>query len=445
MDRTSARTDLPDLSGSLARLLGETPPAPTPPPVRFWTEDQEVWFEGHRYRIVSRLGSGGVGSTFKVVEMDPKTGEDLGAYVAKAIHDGQDAERVMRAYRLVRPYLSHPALSTIYQVASEWRDNEFSTLMTWIEGGPLGEYAGLLPILAEDFREASDEALAIRWLRATLDALDTLHRNGLAHGDVSPRNIIVCGSDVVLTDYDCVTKLGEKGVTPGTVRYCSPSFVDGVATAPTDDIYALAASFFHVLFDRLPFQHDDLQAKDRGLNWADIDQSAYPVLKPFFDRATDPRREERYAAVEDAICEFGDRPNPPMPSDTRPNPAPNLASMHQEARDRARPAPQRTGQLATHPRHGRQADAIRQHALDRHVAPWRQSGGEVLAIRAGDIVREMGLRNATPNVCNALEGTKFLALANLTLVRQDGPRRSTTTTFYYRDAIPNPTSRPTLK
>ena len=423
-DNPGARTDLADLSGSLARLLGETPPAATPPPVRFWTEDQEVWFEGHRYRIVSRLGSGGVGAAFKVVEMDPKTGEDLGAYVAKAIHDGKDAERMMRAYRLVRPYLSHPALSTIYQVASEWRDNGFAALMTWIEGEPLGDYAG-------QFHEASDEALAIRWLRAALDALDTLHRNGLAHGDVSPRNIIVCGSDVVLTDYDCATKIGEERTTVGTVMYSS--FVEGTATTPADDIYALAASFFHVVFDRLPFQHEGLLAKDRGLNWADIDQGAYPVLKPFFDKATDPRREERYAAVEDAICQIGDRTNPPVPSDTRPNPALTLTSMHQEARDRARPAPRRTDQPATHPRHGGQADAIRQHALDRHVAPWRQSGGEVLAIRAGDIVREMELRNATPNVCNALEGQKFLALANLALVRRDGPRRSTRTTFHYRD------------
>ena len=306
-DEPSARADLPDLSQSLARLLGETLPAPTAPPVRFWTEDQEVSFEGHRYRIVSRLGSGGIGSTFKVVELDPKTGEDLGAYVAKAVHNGKDAEPVMRAYRLVRPHLSHPALSTIYQVASEWRDNEFSALMIWIEGEPLGEYAGLLPILAEDFQEASDEALAIRWLRATAEALETLHRNGLVHGDVSPRNMILCGSDIVLTDYDCVTKIGEKGLTLGTVMYCSPSFVEGVATTPSDDIYALAASFFHVWFERPPFQYDDIQAKDRGLNWADIDRGAYPVLAPFLDRATNPRRDERYGTVAEAMADLAGR------------------------------------------------------------------------------------------------------------------------------------------
>lgn len=91
-----------------------------------------------------------------------------------------------------------------------------------------------------------------------------------------------------------------------------------------------------------------------------------------------------------------------------------------------------------HDAHGGQADAIRRYALDNYVKPWRESGGDVLAIRAGDVERGMGLRNATPNVCNALGGRKFLALANVTLVRRDGPQRSTTTTYHYSkaDGIP---------
>ena len=86
------------------------------------------------------------------------------------------------------------------------------------------------------------------------------------------------------------------------------------------------------------------------------------------------------------------------------------------------------------PAHGSQADAIRLYALAHYVAPWRESDADVLTIRAGDVEREMGLRNATPNVCSALEGGKFLALANLSLVGRDGPRRSTTTTYHYRRA-----------
>ena len=56
------------------------------------------------------------------------------------------------------------------------------------------------------------------------EALDVLHRNGLIHGDVSPRNLIVSGSDLVLTDYDFVGKIGEVARAPGTVIYSSPSY-----------------------------------------------------------------------------------------------------------------------------------------------------------------------------------------------------------------------------
>ena len=299
-DEPSARGSLPDLSVSLGQLLGEPIPTPPTPPSRYWTEEQVVSFDGHDYRIVSRLGSGAVGTTFKVVEIDGKTGEDLGAYVAKTVRDQHTGERVSHAYRLARPHLRHPALSTVYQVASNWQDNGFSALMTWIEGEPLSEYVGVLPILAEDFQDESEEALALRWLRTACEALDALHRNGLVHGDVSPRNMILSGTDIVLTDYDCVARIGEKSAARGTVLYCSSSCAHGEDVAPSDDIYALAASFFQVLFEKPPFQYDDVQAKERGLNWADVKREAYPMLVPFLDRATDPKREKRYASIAEA-------------------------------------------------------------------------------------------------------------------------------------------------
>ena len=89
------------------------------------------------------------------------------------------------------------------------------------------------------------------------------------------------------------------------------------------------------------------------------------------------------------------------------------------------------------------ADDIRANALEHHVRPWRQSGGKRLSIRAGDVVRSMRLRNATPNVCSALESQKFQREAGLVLVHREGPRRSTTTTFHYEssEAKPNPLGR----
>ena len=77
------------------------------------------------------------------------------------------------------------------------------------------------------------------------------------------------------------------------------------------------------------------------------------------------------------------------------------------------------------------ADEIRAYALHQHVRPWRRSDEKRLAIRAGDVVRGMRLRNATPNVCSALASRKFQHEAAIVLVSREGPRHSTTTTFHY--------------
>jgi serine/threonine protein kinase len=200
-EEAEERSTLQDLETSLSELLGESIPPPAPPPARFWTEEQVVRFRDRDYRIVARLGSGGVGTTFKVVEVDRSTKEDLGTYVAKVGHNTETGRRVLKAYSLARSHLGrHAALSTIFEVARKWQENDFIALMTWIEGAPLGEFTGVFPLLAEEQQETSGEALALRWLRGMCEGLDVLHRNGLVHGDISPRNMIVSGSDLVLTD-----------------------------------------------------------------------------------------------------------------------------------------------------------------------------------------------------------------------------------------------------
>ncbi len=296
------RAELQELETRLSELLGESVPLPAPPPARYWTEDQIVRFRERDYRIVSRLGSGGVGITFKVVEIDRTTKEELGTYVAKVAHERETGQRVLKAYSLVRSHLGrHTGLSTIFEVAKEWRENDLIALMTWVEGAPLCDYIGVFPLLADEHQELSSETLALRWLRAMCEALDVLHRNGLIHGDVSPRNMIVSGTDIVLTDYDFVSKIGEPIVAPGTIIYSSPSREEKLPACPADDLYALAASFFHVVFEREPFYYSGELNKKRGLNWEGIDRSEYPILAPFLDKATHPDPTQRFANAAEAL------------------------------------------------------------------------------------------------------------------------------------------------
>ena len=301
-DDPLTRSGLEELESRLAELLGESPPKPPPPPARFWTEEQEVQFQGRDYRVVARLGSGGVGTTFKVVEVDRSTKEDRGTYVAKVAHDRNAGRRTVSAYGLARSHLGrHPALSAILEVAPQWQENQFTSLMTWIEGAPLRDFIGVFPLLAEEQDEVSGEALALRWLQTMCGALDVLHRNGLVHGDVSPANMIVSGHDLVLTDYDFVARIGEKRTAPGTVLYCTPAASESGLAQQSDDIYALAASFFHLVFERDPFRYDGAIAKDRGLNWEGIDRSEYAAVAGFLDRATQSSPDRRFGSVHEAL------------------------------------------------------------------------------------------------------------------------------------------------
>ena len=115
------RSSINDLEALLSDILGEPIPPPPPPPARFWTEDQTISFRGHSYRIVSRLGSGGVGTTFKVVKIDPQTRNDLGTYVAKVARDEEMGRRILAAYELAHSHLRHSALSTFSKLLPNGR------------------------------------------------------------------------------------------------------------------------------------------------------------------------------------------------------------------------------------------------------------------------------------------------------------------------------------
>ena len=306
------RPSLEELASGFATFLGQEVPRATVPAARFWTEDQEVRFQNSTYRVVARLGSGGVGTAFKVVELDDSTGREVGTFVGKVVSDEATGEQVRQGYRRARqPVSRHPGLAAVFEVAPEWRDNEFVALATWIEGSALADYGGVVPLLAEDQDEEPEE-LVLRWLREMCEALAVLHRNGLVHGDVSPGNVIVSRTQdfgqpdqtknhLVLTDYDFVTPIGESPVSPGAVLYGSPNRVRKGEAQPSDDFFALAASFFHVLFDKEPFVHDTSQVKERGLNWEHGNRAAYPRAAEFMDRATAPDSARRFSSGAEAI------------------------------------------------------------------------------------------------------------------------------------------------
>lgn len=92
------------------------------------------------------------------------------------------------------------------------------------------------------------------------------------------------------------------------------------------------------------------------------------------------------------------------------------------------------------------AERIRQHAREKYVLPARNRKQMRFSIRAGDVLREMGMSTRNmPGVCDALKGPRFWQANNLRLLEVSGPpsKQSPTVVCTYefadaRDANPEP-------
>lgn len=73
-----------------------------------------------------------------------------------------------------------------------------------------------------------------------------------------------------------------------------------------------------------------------------------------------------------------------------------------------------------------QADRIRAYVLENHINPARARGDASVSVVVGPLNNEMGLNMAWPNICQALEGRKFLEMANVPPPSTEGPKQSTT-------------------
>ena len=311
------RESLVDLAAVLER---NTVPAKSPaiaalPSPKYWDEDTIVPFQNSQYKIVGRLGGGGIGETFKVVEVNAKSDELYGTYVAKLIYRESDAESALRAYRKARAYTIHPHLSAIHEIAPDWRPDRFAALLKWVEGMPLADLSGVLALHSEELGEVSLDALVLRWLNDLCDALWNLHRVGLVHGDASPRNIIVQGGEVVLTDYDTVSDDASVPRQRNPI-YATKAVESGTVIHPGDDIFALAAGMFHVLFDKAPFLFGAQREKNRGLNWENVEIGGLDRVVAFLNRATAPIEAERFndarAALQFLAPTQTDNPDTPI-------------------------------------------------------------------------------------------------------------------------------------
>ncbi|MCA9680173.1 MAG: serine/threonine protein kinase, partial [Myxococcales bacterium] len=181
-----------------------------------------------RYRIIERVGNGGMGVVWSA--WDP----DLGRPVALklAAEGDQDTRARAREEGRALAQLSHPNVVPIYDVVDH--DAGVLLVMELVRGETLRQVAARRPRTMELVRAYRQAALG----------LAAAHRAGLVHRDFKPDNAIL-GADgrVRVLDFGLAHPDGdEPGAIAGTPRYMAPEQHEGVALTAAADQYAFCVA-----------------------------------------------------------------------------------------------------------------------------------------------------------------------------------------------------------
>jgi WD40 repeat protein/predicted Ser/Thr protein kinase len=212
-----------------------------------------------RYRVVRRLGEGGMGTVYEAEQDEPR--RTVALKVMRPGLDSRDNRKRFAQEARILGKLHHPGIAQVYD-AGATEDGRLYFAMEFIRGSPL-----LVHVRGHDLTTAARLELLAR----VCDAVQHAHEQGIIHRDLKPANILVedTGQPKVL-DFGIAhaASSGPLGSTVhtrtgqmiGTLGYMSPEQVTGDPRAVDgrSDVYALGVILFELMAQRLPFELNDL-------------------------------------------------------------------------------------------------------------------------------------------------------------------------------------------
>jgi serine/threonine protein kinase len=264
-----------------------------------------------RYRILKKLGQGGMGAVYLAhdAQLDREVALKVPHFSANEAREVLD--RFLREARAAAT-VQHPNLCPVYDVG-EIGGIHYMT-MAYIEGHPLSKY-----IRAGKPAPERQTAAVIRKVALGLDAA---HKRGVVHRDIKPANILIDSrGEPVVTDFGLARRtqredvvLTQAGAVLGTPAYMSPEQVRGrgEAVGPASDIFSLGVVLYELLTSHRPFPGDNALEVAAQIATAQPipPQQHRPELHPRLEaiclKALAKRPEDRYATMADLAAALTD-------------------------------------------------------------------------------------------------------------------------------------------
>ena len=274
------------------------------------------------YRIVSKLGAGGMGEVY--LAQDTK----LDRKVALKILPAELAANRDRMERFVREAksaaaLNHPNIATIHEISES--DGVNFIAMEFIDGATLGE---------KIHQEQTDLRKLLRYLQHVAEGLAKAHAAGIVHRDLKPDNIMITrDGHAKILDFG-LAKLIEQppmsdrdssevatavmpqhsspGAVMGTVGYMSPEQAQG-KTKEIDqrsDIFSFGCILFEAATGKKPFEGESvikslhMVVYEPARPIADFNPSAPSELQRIVRRCLAKDRDERYQSIKEVAIEL---------------------------------------------------------------------------------------------------------------------------------------------
>src|SRR5271155_154678 len=284
------------------------------------------------YRILEKLGEGGMGVVYKAVDIGLDRLTAVKVLNADFSKNAELVER-FRSEAKAQANLNHTNLATLYAFLVQ--DGTAFMVMEFVDGETFEQMIrrrGPIP-----------EQEAIPMFRQALLGIGYAHRAGIIHRDIKPSNLMLNRAGIVkVMDFGIAKVMGTRGMTRtgtqmGTVAYMSPEQIQNRAVDHRSDIYELGVTLYEMLTGHLPFESDsDFQVMQDHVTTPPPPPSRfYPYVSKGVERvimkSLEKNPDARFQTVEEfgAALEHPDSytafpvvttPEPPAPPPRAPQP-----------------------------------------------------------------------------------------------------------------------------